>query len=260
MQKSKLNHRQRFNHIMTSFEQNCVRIAEAHHCEAIFSGWTYRKKKQSPDSLLGNTAALDFGTYGIIFTYQRFNMVNIRLGSSLVSGSIYLKLKDGRMVIPSDILMNHLNPSDFTPFVYQELYDESTMTLAFDELDAWFVRYQKDIVKLVNDPVAVEQLINEVTEDMSFYGLKTLEQKQDHIEKYLKYKVFLFSTPAYQMFLLGDYQKSLSLYQRLNKQGHFSAYERRMIELMEVRSTIEGYRPDSLVAPLIESNYRYLRF
>jgi len=257
MMKSKLDHRQRFNRIMTSFEQNGVRIAEIHHVEASFSGWAYKKNKQKSDALIGNTAYLDFGSYELVFKYHRFNL--IRQGSSIVSAGIALKLKEGRKLIPTDVLMNVLNPSDFTPFVYQELYDEAMMTLAFDELNDWFTRYQNDIEQLVQDPSAVTTLNEAVIEDMAIYFSKQLEQKQEIYDYYLNYKIFRFSFSNYQLFLLGEYRKCLSSYRRFNKQGRFPAYDRRMIDLMEVRSSIEGYRPKALVAPLIESNYRYYR-
>jgi len=200
---------------------------------------------------------LDFGSYGLALSYHRFNL--IKQAGSIVRIDIVLKSTDGKKVIPTDVLMNILNPSDFTPFLYQDIYDETVMALAFDELNEWFMRYKADIERLVIDPVAVEALLEAVKEDMAVYFSKQLEQKQDIYDYYLNYKTFRFSFSNYQLFLLGDYKKCLAAYRRFNKQGRFPAYDQRMIKLMEVRSSIEGYRPKVLVDPLIENNYRYFR-
>ena len=252
MLKSVQDHRYRLNRIFTSFEENSERIAAKYSVKIEYSGWKYKGKKQIKDKISGNRAFLDFGSYSVVFSYHRYNMINQQ--SSLLKLDLALKPDQARMIIPFDLVMDKLNPSDFTPFLYQNLYDDTLMTLAFDELDGLLSRYQKDIERLVDVQNELDGLMESVKVDMKAYYIKP-----ERYDYYLDYKAFRFSISAYQNFLLGNYQKSIPTFRKTNKFGNISAYEKRILDLMEVRNSIEGYRPKELVLSQFVENYRYFK-
>ena len=256
MLKSIQDQRQRLNKIYPSFVNNCSRFAQNHQVGYTLSAWPYYGKKQIADRVAGNVANFDFGNFTVVFSYCQRTFLPIAAGN-ILRFDISLDVHGQKQIIPTDVLMDILNPNDFTPFIYQDITDETLMAAAFEALNALFMKYRSDIDHLLSDPDALAHLLSDVHDDKVISGGSQFKESIEFDALYFYFKTTRFTWAGYEPFLLGDYKKSLAKYQKYKKMT-FSSYEQRMIELMKTRSSISGYQPESLVSSAFEDQYRYI--
>ena len=257
MNKHDRKHDELLNLLFQSYQNECQHFAEMTSGTFIpYHRW-YRGKKITPDQFSKQDIVIDYGSYELVFTYHFYPSVAL-ISRSVVKLDLYVPRPQYKVAVPLDILMNHLNQSDFTPFVFEDVYDPTVMADVFQVYLEWFERYRKDIEALCTDEERFNTVIQEITEDYTrLFGPTEGINNQQYVS-FLINKTRHFIRPPYQLFLLGEYEKSLKLYRRIQDQSF--EYERRLINLMETRLAIEGYEPKVLVPQSIERAYRYHRY
>jgi len=250
------NHDEALNRLFQLYHDECEQFAKATSGSFNPVHRWYRGKNEEPEQFSKQDIVIGYGAFELCFTYH-FNPSVMLLSRSVIKLDLLVTRPEYRVAVPMDILMNHLNPNDFTPFVFQDILDPKIMDDVFVVYAQWFERYRSDIITLCADEERFKDVIQDITEDYTrLFGPTKGINNQQYIS-FLINKTRHFIRPPYQLFLLGEYQKSLRLYQRV--QGQPFEYERRLIDLMETRMAIEGYEPKCLVPDSVARVYRYHR-
>jgi len=256
MNRQDRNHDEGLNRLFQLYQDECEQFAKA--TSGVFNPvhrW-YRGDKTDPDQFSKQDIVIDYGAFELVFTYHFFPSVQL-LSRSVIKLDLLVTRPDYRAAVPMDILMNHLNPNDFTPFVFQDIHDPTVMNDVFMVYADWFERYRSDLDALCEDEDRFKDMIQDITQDFTrLFGPTKGINNQQYVS-FLINKTRHFIRPPYQLFLLGDYEKSLKQYQRI--QGSSFEYERRIMDLMETRLAIEGYEPKCLVPDSVARTYRYHR-
>lgn len=243
-----------------NYERNFERLFKAFEIEMVrFNRLTQATTKKRERIYISNLPHVkDCQKIQITLAYQdydlRFTMIpNLKTSNepsmTLSMDYVYSPNQDP-LILPIDMI---LEPTNFTPALYQDLLNEDLLLEAIEAFLDLFRKVHGQFQTLSSDPSAREKLktlIEKDTENLSSTALTPLT-----FETWLDHKRQFATTTAVKFFLMGHNKASLEAFDALTIHG--GLYESRIKAALQERLDQAIQESPSVLPALIHKNYDY---